>query len=323
MGSERGQSTVEWVGMLSLVSLLLVGMLAMGVRVPGTALADSIFEKMLCAVSMAESCGDEPHLIAAYGTEVGKVADDHMPSLLFEEGSRALPVNFRRCRDTSCADGPQRGLVRRSHRGLPVAAFVHVIDCRAGEADRSEADGADCSGERAGNLYVQYWTYYADSATLRDVGNAVHTVTHRVPLVGSIVGRPGFHEDDWESVQIRVRPDGSIDQRASSHHGYNYAKGISNAGSDAGIGPLKDIAEALGARARNGWGPETRLLLVSGGSHAGNTWGIPDIDRVTPGDRVHLIPLERLLAAGRNPRFAVIPPWLKRAWNDPESDNTE
>jgi hypothetical protein len=320
MRSARGQSTVEWVGMLSLVSLLLVGMLAAGVRAPGTALADSIFEKLLCAVSMAESCGDEPHLIAAYGTEVGKLADDHMPSILFEKGSRALPVNFRRCRDTACADGPQRGLVRRSDSGLPVAAFVHVIDCRPGKANSS---GADCSGERAGNLYVQYWTYYADSATLRDVGNAVHTATHRIPLVDSIAGRPGYHEDDWEGVQVRIRPDGSIDQRASSHHGYNYARGISNAGADAGIDPLKGIAEAIGARARNGWGPETRLLLVSGGSHAGNSWGIPDSDRVTPGDRVHLIPMERLLATGHDPRFAVVPPWLKRVWRDPEAEGTD
>ncbi|HWO16191.1 MAG TPA: hypothetical protein VNM89_05710 [Solirubrobacterales bacterium] len=305
MGSERGQSTVEWVGMLSLVSLLLVGVLAMGVRVPGTALADSIFEKLLCAVSMAGSCGDEPHLIAAYGTEVGKLADDHMPSLLFEKGSRALPVNFRRCRDTACADGPQRGLVRRSHRGLPVAAFVHVIDCRPGKADSAEVD---CSGDRAGNLYVQYWTYYANSATLRGV---------------PIVGRKGFHEDDWESVQIRVRPDGSVDQRASSHHGYNYAKGISNAGSDTGIGPLKDIAELVGARARNGWGPETRLLLVSGGSHAGNSWGPADLSRVTPGDAVHLIPLEKIAAMGRDLKFAIGAPWLKHAWRDPEAEDAD
>jgi hypothetical protein len=306
--------------MVSLVSLLLVGVLAAGVRVPGTALADSIFEKLLCAASMADSCGDEPHLIAAYGTEVGKVANDHMPSLLFEPDSKAVPVNFRRCRRTACGDAPSEGLVRRTDKGLPVAAFVHVIDCRAGEGDPSDAD---CSGERAGNLYVQYWTYYADSATLRDVGNTVHTVTHRVPLVGSIVGRPGFHEDDWESVQIRVRPDGSVDQRASSHHGYNYAKGISNAGSDAGIGPLKDIAEALGARARNGWGPETRLLLVSGGSHAGNSRGPADLSRVTPGDAVHLIPLEKIAATGRDLKFAIGAPWLKHAWRDPEAEDTD
>jgi hypothetical protein len=304
-GAERGQGTVEWVGLTCLLALLLTAVVAAGVRVPGTALADSIFEKLLCAVSMADSCGDEPHLIAAYGTEVGKLANDHMPSLIFEEGSRALPVNFRRCRDTACADGPRRGLVRRSHHGLPVAAFVHVIDCRAGKGDSSEAD---CSGERAGNLYVQYWTYYADSATLRGV---------------PIAGRKGYHRDDWESVQIRIGPDGGIDQRASSHHGYNYAKGISNAGSDMGFGPLKDIAEAIGARARNGWGPETRLLLVSGGSHAGNSWGIPDISRVTPGDAVHLIPLEKMAAQGRDLKFAIGAPWLKHAWRDPEAEDTD
>lgn len=306
--AERGQSTVEWVGMLTLVSLLLVGIQAMGVRVPGVALANAIAEKMLCAVSMAGSCGDEPHLIAAYGSEVGGIADDHMPSLLYEPRSRAVPVNFRRCRSTECGDGPNRGLVRRTNRGLPVSAFVHVVDCRAGEAERTEAVGGNCSGERGGNLYVQYWTYYADSATLRGV---------------PILGRKGYHRDDWESVQIRVGPDGRVDQRASSHHGYNYAKGISNAGSDAGIGPLKDLAEFLGARPRGGWGPETRLLLVSGGSHAGNSRGIPGIDRVTPGDRVHLIPLERLLSSSRSPGFAVAPPWLKRAWRDPEAEGTD
>jgi len=308
MRSEQGQSTVEWVGVLALVSLLLVGMLAAGVRVPGTALATAIAEKILCAAAMADSCGDEPHLIAAYGTDVGKAANDHMPSMLFEPGSQAVPVNFRRCRATACGDAPGEGLVRRTARGLPVTAFVHVVDCRVGEAERTEARGADCSGERAGNLYVQYWTYYADSATLRGV---------------PILGRKGYHRDDWESVQIRIRPDGSVDQRASSHHGYNYAKGISNAGSDAGIGPLRDLAEFVGARDRNGWGPETRLLLVSGGSHAGNAWGIPDLDRVTPGERVHLIPLERLLSSGRKAGFAVPPPWLKRVWRDPEAERTD
>ncbi len=301
---ERGQGSVEWIGLTCLLALLLTAVLAAGVRVPGTALADSIFEKILCGVSMADSCGDEPHLIAAYGTEVGKLANDHMPSLLFEKGSKAVPVNFRRCRSTTCGDAPGEGLIRRTDRGLPVSAFVHVVDCRSGRGDSSRVD---CSGDRAGNLYVQFWTYYADSATFRGV---------------PVLGRKGFHRDDWESVQIRVGPDGSVDQRASSHHGYNYERGLSNAGSDAGIGPLKDIAEAIGARARNGWGPETRLLLVSGGSHAGNVRGIPDIARVTPGDRVHLIPLEGIAAGGRDFKFAISPPWRKRVWRDPEAEGT-
>ncbi len=312
MEAERGQSTVEWMGLLSLVCLLLVGLLTVGVRVPGTALADSIFSKLLCAASMADSCGDEPHLIAAYGTEVGKLARDHMPTIAFERGSRALPVDFRRCRSTVCGDGdddPEKALVRRTEAGLPVTAFVHVVDCRPAEIERSERAGAECSGDRAGNLYVQYWTYYADSATLRGV---------------PVVGEKGYHADDWESVQIRVGPDGDIDQRASSHHGYNYQQGSANWGSDAGVSPLKALAELIGGRHRNGWGPETRLLVVSGGSHAGGTAGIPRWNRLTRGKQVHLVALEQIAASEEDsPRFAVPPPWHKHVWRDPEAEGTD
>lgn len=300
---ERGQGTVEWVGLLLVVALLCAALVVAGARVPGTALARAVGAKLLCAVAMAESCGDEPALIAAYGGEIGWLVSEHMPWLLFERGSRALPVDFRRCRRSACADGPEKGVVTHSVRGLPVTAFVHVIDCRADEA--TEARGADCSGHRWGNLYIQYWTYYADSATLRGV---------------PIAERAGYHRDDWESVQIRIGPD-RVDQRASSHHGYNYAQGPSNWGSDAGIGRLRDLAEAVGARRHNGWGPETGALLVSGGSHAGNATGIPRIDRLTPGRRVQLIPLEPI-ATGSRVRFAVSPPWRKRVWRDPEAEGT-
>ncbi len=297
---------MEWVALLAVVSLTLVALLAAGVRVPGAALAYAVASRILCAASMADSCGDEPVLIAAYGGEVGGLVREYMPTILFERGSRAVPVDFRRCRRTECSDGLESGLVRRTDAGLPVSAFVHVVDCRPGEAEEAEAEGADCSGPPAGNLYVQYWLYYPDSATLRGV---------------PVAGDAGYHRDDWESVQIRFGPDGEVDQRASSHNGFNHAQGVANWGSDAGIGPLKDVAEAVGARARNGWGPETGLLLVSGGSHAGNSGGIPRIDRLTHGRRVHLIPLEPIAATSTD-RFAVSPPWRKRVWRDPEAEGT-
>ncbi|HEX7059172.1 MAG TPA: hypothetical protein VF176_04905 [Solirubrobacterales bacterium] len=307
---EQGQGTVEWIGLTCLVSLLFAALLAVGVRVSGTALADSIFNRILCATAMADTCNDEPHLIAAYGTEVGKLANDHMPNLAFERGSKALPVNFRRCRSTACGDGaedPPSDFVRRAGKGLPVTAFVHVIDCRPGEAARSEAEGVDCSGERAGNLYLQYWTYYADSATLRGV---------------PIVGAKGFHPDDWEGVQVRISPDGDVDQRASSHNGYNHDRGPLNWPSDVGAASLKSLFEKLGAHPRNGWGDETRWLFVSGGSHAGNARAfLPDFERIARSRQVHLIPLEPI-ASGRNPRFAVSPPWRKRVWRDPEAEET-
>lgn len=268
----------------------MVGSIAAGVRVPGVRLAQAVASRILCAATLADGCGDQPRLIAAYGTEVGKLVRAHMPMLAFEEGSGALPVDFRRCRATACGDGSARGLVHRTDTRLPVTAFVHVIDRRG----------------RGGALYIQYWLYYADSATLRGI---------------PVVGAAGYHADDWESVQIRIGPDGQVDQRASSHGGYNYESDVANWGSDAGFGPLRDAAEAIAAREPNGWGPETGLLLVSGGSHAGNAAGIPRVDRFTPGRRVHLVPLEPLV--GAVPAFAVSPPWRKRVWSDPEAPGTD
>ncbi|MGN6275036.1 MAG: hypothetical protein ACTHNP_03780 [Solirubrobacterales bacterium] len=307
MSSERGQGTVEWVGTLLVVALAALGLAAAGVQVPGASLARAVADRILCAASLADGCGDEPALISAYGTEVGKLVRRHMPTILFEEGSRALPVDFRRCRSTECGDGSGSDVVHRTDDRLPVSAFVHVVDCREGEAEHSEAAGADCSGNRAGNLYIQYWLYYADSATLRDL---------------PVVGDEGYHHDDWEGVQIRIRPDGEVDERASSHDGYNYARSSANWASDAGIEPLNDLAETVGARPANGWGPETGLLLVSGGSHAGNTIGRPNTDHWTPGRRVHLIPLEPI-AATSTAHFAISPPWLKRVWLDPEAEGPD
>ncbi|MGN6585878.1 MAG: hypothetical protein ACTHKT_00170 [Solirubrobacterales bacterium] len=305
MGSERGQGTVEWVGTLLFVSVAMLALAAAGVRVPGVSPARALADRLLCAASLADGCGDEPTLIAAYGSEVGELVRRHMPMLIFEEGSRALPVDFRQCRSAECGDGPEEGLVHRTDAGLPVTVFVHVVDCRP--AAEAEAGGADCSGDRAGNLYIQYWTYYADSATLRGV---------------PVVGEKGYHHDDWEGVQIRFRPDGSVDERASSHNGYNSGvAGFRNWGSDAGIGPLKGAAEAIGARPDGGWSGETHLLFVSGGSHAGNTFDFADAGRFTPGRRVHLVPLEPIAATSTD-GFAISPPWLKQVWFDPESDKT-
>lgn len=291
MRSERGQGTVEWVGLVTLVSLVLLAAVAAGVPVPGMTIARSLADRILCAASLADGCGDEPRLIAAYGTEVGELVRRHMPTLVFEQGSRAVPVDFRRCRDSECGDASGDGMVHRTDAGLPVSVFVHVVDCREG----TETPGADCSGERAGNLYVQYWTYYADSATLRGV-----------PIAGAL----GYHADDWEGVQLRFRSDGSVDERASSHHGYNYFLTDVNWASDAGVVP------------HDGWGPETRLLFVSGGSHAGSAIAAPETHRFTPGRRVHLIPLEQIAAESRE-RFAISPPWLKHVWSDPEAEGTD
>jgi hypothetical protein len=299
---------VEWVGVLCVVGLLVAGLVAAGVRVPGTTVAQAVASRILCAAALVDDCGDEPALIAVYGTEVGGLVRRHMPSLLFERGSRAVPIDFRRCRSTACGDAAEHGYVSRSETGLPVSAFVHVVDCRPDAVAQTEAEGANCQGSRANNLYIQYWTYYADSATFRGV---------------PIAGEAGFHPDDWEGVQVRIRPDGSVNERASSHEGYNQRPGpVGGWASDAGIDFVKNATEALGLRSDNGWGPETHLLIVSGGSHAGNTAGIPRIERLTPRNRVHLIPFEPI-AATSEAHFAISAPWRKKVWRDPEAEGTD
>jgi hypothetical protein len=303
---QRGQGTIEWIALVCLLALAMLAAVAGGVHVPGADLARSIASRLLCAAALADGCGDEPALIAAYGDEIGRLVRRHMPTLGFEDGSRALPVDFRRCRSTACGDGSSGGLVHRTDARLPVTAFVHVIDCRPDAAGASEAAGADCSGGRAGYLYIQYWTYYADSATLRGL---------------PIVGRKGYHHDDLEAMQHRNGPDGRVEERASSHNGWNYTRSRANWASDADIGPLRDIAEAVGARPHNGWGPETHVVVVSGGSHAGNVADDTGLGRLTPGRRVHLVPLEPIAAAAGY-RFAISPPWLKAVWRDPEAEGT-
>lgn len=299
---------MEWVALLAVVALLLAALLAAGVRLPGASLARALGSSLLCAAALAERCGDEPRLIAAYGEQVGRLVRRRMPAILLERGSRALPVDFRRCRRRACSDGTPRGQVRRSDAGLPVTAFVRVIDCRGGAGGTDALALPRCGGRRAGNLYLQYWMYYPDSATLRGV---------------PVAGRAGYHRDDWESVQFRLGLGGEAAQRASSHHGYNHLRGAANWGSDAGIPVLREAAEALGARPRNGWGPATGVLLVSGGSHAGNAGGFPRIDRAVAGPDIRLVPLEPIAAAGGGHRFAVTPPWRKRVWLDPEAPGTD
>ncbi|MFL5898987.1 MAG: hypothetical protein ACJ76D_11110 [Solirubrobacterales bacterium] len=307
MRSERGQGTVEWVGTLLVVSLAMLALAAGGVRMPGASLARALADRILCAASSADGCGDEPALIAAYGSEVGRLVRRHMPTLVFEHDSRAVPVDFRRCRSSECGDASGSQSIHRTDAGLPVTVFVHVIDCRPGAVESTEAGGADCSQGRTGNLYLQYWIYYADSATLRGM---------------PVVGEQGYHHDDWESVQLRFGPEGEVNERASSHNGYNSGlPSARNWGSDAGIEPIKDAAEGVGARASDGWGAETGYLFVSGGSHAGNTIDLGDVAHYTPRNRVHLIPLEDV-AATSTATFAISPPWLKRVWLDPESART-
>jgi hypothetical protein len=328
-----------------------------GLRFPGMALAYEIGERIICAVKLSYGCRSDPQLAEAYA-ELASEVRDNAPRIVYERGMTALPVDFRSCRSPVCSDGPQTGRVTRSLAGRPVAAFTHVIDCR--DPAGAEARGYDCSGERAGRVYIQYWTYYGDSATSRGT-----------PVLGSA----GYHRDDWEGYQVRINPDGSVDARASSHNGYNGADAPAvDWASDAsgkvpGASAIRDATEKLGLRDERGWTRTEGTLYVSGGSHAGHaTEGSVQREvagllantrlaienkplngplalqrerhrqellanrigsalfgpgaRTTPRGSVKLIPIETLPDRDSY-SFAISAPWRKRVYRDPEYNGTD
>lgn len=284
--SERGQGTVEWVGLILLVSLALavLGAIA-GIGLPGAALADAIASRLICAVALSECGGEESRLLAAYGPELGALASERAPEVRYEKGMRALPVDYRRCREDACADGAEAGDVARSLTGERTTAFLHAIDCRSGSATFNTE--ANCAPPAAGHIYLQYWFYYPGSATGEGsiAPGAIRDVT-------TALGTPSYHPDDWESYQVRIGPDG-VDARASSHHGYG-----------------------------DGWQPAHGGIHVAGGSHAG-TLSPRDYDRVTRPSGLRLVPLEEIVAGGEETTFEVTPPWRKRVWLDPEHAGTD
>ncbi|HEX5821185.1 MAG TPA: hypothetical protein VFY30_05395 [Solirubrobacterales bacterium] len=326
-----------------------------GLRLPGIALAHEIGERIVCAVRLSYGCRSDPQLAAAYGDLAREVRDD-APRIVYERGMTALPVDFRDCRSPRCSNGPESGRVARTNTGLPVTLFTHVIDCR--DPVRGADGGVDCSGERAGRVYVQYWEYYDDSATSR-----------------ALYGSGGYHRDDWEGYQVRIDADGAVSARATSHNGYNGsdAPGVDWASDASGKVPgataLRDAAEALGLRGERGWTPSQGTLYVSGGSHAGHategslgrelaglvaterlalsgerprgplgpaeerhrqellanrlsSWLFGPGARETPRGSVKLIPIESLTGLDSY-SFAISPPWRKRVYTDPEYDGTD
>lgn len=294
IAQERGQSTIEWIGLVLLVSgvVAVLGAIA-GIGVPGTALAQAIASKIACVAGLDDGCGGEvreSELLLAYGLELARLLADHVPDLLYEEGLAELPVDFRECRKDRCSLAVEEsGPSSRTVAGLPATAFTRVIDCRAQALERSEAAGSECSGDAAGKTYLQYWLYFPDSQT-------------------EPFGERGYHADDWESFQVRIGG-GETLARASSHHSYNHDGGVDNWPSDAGI------------KTKSGWGRFEPAHHVAAGSHAGHVAGDRDEPRYTPAPSLQLVSIEEIVGSVDD-EFAVTPPWEKAVYSDPEAEGT-
>lgn len=305
----NGQASPEWLGLAFTVALLMLGLSVPALQSAQSAdgFVHSIYRSILCATALAGGCQGPPSLEGAYGEELARIVRANAPEIQLEDGVLGMPVDFRTCRRPACAEG--EGMSRSgSLAGEPATLFTRVIDCRPGGVD---AGGAGCGGAAAGNLYVQYWAYYPESATLRGV---------------PVLAEHGYHPHDWESVQFRVGANGKVSQRASSHAGYVHERSLLNWPTDAGLAGPEQALEAAGLRGRGGWGPATGRWFVAGGSHAGAASADPGRHPVTVRrNRIRLVPLERIRSGplARAARFdPITPPWRKRVWTDPESVGT-
>jgi hypothetical protein len=321
--SDRGQASVECVGLVLLVGVALGALGAASPAIDGRVVGGFLAHHLVCAVS-GRCHDDERRLADAYGAGDAATVRALAPNLVYERGEPVLPVDWRRCRRPVCAAAPDDpGLdAHLTDAGERATAFTRVI-------------------RRGGRLYVQYWLYYPDSLTLTGPADRVWERSWLLPRIRELIDGsrdyPGYHRDDWESVQFRLDPDGSAWVRASSHGRYE------------------------GCRSRPGcrgsWGRPTGWVRVSRGSHAGHVpyrtevgshdgrpltphqvlarglaprvRRIPLIpgrnvyERSTTGEGLRLIPLEthdRRRYRRLDPE--VSPPWRKEAYRVPEADDS-
>ena len=292
---EEGQATVEWVGLVLFAALTLGALVAAGPRIDGRSFGGFLAHHIVCAVKSGCRDGDTA-LARAYGERDGALARALAPGLVYERGEPTLPVDWRRCRSRGCADAADEPDLdaHRSAAGERATAFVRRV-------------------RRGGRTYFLYWLYYPYSNTV--LGPSDSAWNHS-PL--KLLGRyPGYHDDDWEAYAARVDRDGQVYVRASSH---GHWQGCKQSG------------------CHNRWTAGTGWTRISRGSHAGHIPlesrdgrrqpSYPGLDlgeRTTTPEGLRLVPLEGIQRARRRYRAldpSIRPPWRKRAWHDPESEDS-
>ena len=311
---ERGQATVEWVGLVLLAALALGAVAALVPVGDGRSVGEAVLHAVVCAVrgdcARKAALGDA-QLAAVYGVRDAALVRRYAPNIAYEPGTYTLPVDWRQCRSHRCSDAPDRRNldVHTSARGgLPATAFTHVV-------------------HRGGTTFIQYWFYYPDSTTTWGGAAGVWSV---FDLAGRRSSYPGFHLDDWEGYQIRIDASGRVGARATSHDGYRYCKGNSpqcsrwgpwtgwtrvSRGSHAGHIPMATHAVLSGVR----HGPH-RFRLVNRPARE----GVDVHERVTTAPGLRLVPLESIdpRSYHSRQRDGPVPPWGKVVYRDPTSDST-
>ena len=154
------------VGLVALVALVLAALAGGGHRDRGVAAGEVDSRENLLRGQDSLRIRVALVLKAANGAEVAALLQAHALAHFYEDGMTALPVDYRRCRcEDCCASGPGDGAAARSSSGEPLVASPMPSTAGPKLRRRLRWRGRDCSGERAGNLYLQYRLYYLGSAT--------------------------------------------------------------------------------------------------------------------------------------------------------------
>jgi Flp pilus assembly pilin Flp len=191
---ERGSASVEQVGLVALVALLLLaavsGIAAGGEVDAGRALAGVLARKIACAPRLPDACRHHP-LVPAYGWPLARLVRALAPAPAVRRGADGLslvPVDFRRCRAESCAVAAGPHL---SASGRRTTAFTEVEDRRG----------------TLGWVEVVYWLYrpglpwqrIVRRATQADVEAASHTrvLLKDDPMLVPLETLPGRDQYDF------------------------------------------------------------------------------------------------------------------------------
>jgi len=328
VSDQAGQATVEWIGVVLVVALAAAALYAAAPVADGRSIGGFLAHHVVCAATAGCKAG-ERELERAYGEEIARTVRELASNLVYEPGERQLPVDWRQCRRAQCAMAPDDPALdsHTSEARVRASAFTRVI-------------------RRSGRLYIEYWLYYPDSNSALAGSNRIWERSWILPRVRRLVAGtpdyPGFHRDDWEGILIRLDRDGSTWVRASSHGHFQSCKWRVCAdkwigptgwvrvtrGSHSGHVPFRIEPQPPDPRRTHGltrvpryipppgsaWRPLRRVPLIPG----------RDMDeRTTSSEGLRLIPLETRDTRGYRPLAEEVkPPWRKRAYTDPETDES-
>jgi hypothetical protein len=204
VSDESGQASVEWVGLVLMVALVLGAVLARGTHVDGRSFGGFLAHRFACAVEAGRCDDGDAELASAYGSEDADLVRRHAPNIAYEPGERELPVDFRRCRSTRCSNASldRDADLHRTRTGERATVFTRVV-------------------RRGGRVYIQYWLYYPDSNTalMGSDGAWEHSVLlpamrqadRRRPALSRLSrrrlgGLPGQGRPGWDGLGPRHRP---------------------------------------------------------------------------------------------------------------------